>query len=182
MTALPIVETSQGEIAAYIPTNLISITDGQVYLDTKLFDAGFRPAIDIGKSVSRIGGAAQHPRIKAEAGRMKLDYLQFLELEVFTRFGTRLEATMERAIHRGQLLREILKQERLAPLPATFQLAWLIAFNEGLFDAHDPEQIVGVMERLAELVTGSNLALESPREDWAVALAGWLGNSEVEHE
>ena len=89
---------------------------------------------------------------------------------------------MERAIHRGQLLREILKQERLAPLPATFQLAWLIAFNEGLFDAHDPEQIVGVMERLAELVTGSNLALESPREDWAVALAGWLGDSEGEHE
>jgi F-type H+-transporting ATPase subunit alpha len=80
MTALPIVETSQGEIAAYIPTNLISITDGQIYLDAKLFDAGIRPAIDIGRSVSRIGGAAQHPRIKAEAGRMKLDYLQFLEL------------------------------------------------------------------------------------------------------
>jgi F-type H+-transporting ATPase subunit alpha len=130
MTALPIVETSQGEIAAYIPTNLISITDGQIYLDAKLFDAGIRPAIDIGRSVSRIGGAAQHPRIKAEAGRMKLDYLQFLELEVFTRFGARLEASMERAIRRGQLLREILKQDRLQPLPAEFQLAWLIAFKK----------------------------------------------------
>lgn len=174
MTALPIVETSQGEIAAYIPTNLISITDGQVYLDAKLFDAGFRPAIDIGKSVSRIGGAAQHPRIKAEAGRMKLDYLQFLELEVFTRFGTRLEATMEKAIHRGQLLREILKQDRLAPLPATFQLAWLMAFNDSLFDGLEPDHVAGVMAKLAEHVASSGLTLESPRDDWASALAGWL--------
>src|SRR5581483_8615578 len=83
MTALPIVETKQGEIAAYIPTNLISITDGQVYLDRNLFDGGILPAIDVTRSVSRIGGNAQHPRIKAEAGRTKLDYLQFLELEVF---------------------------------------------------------------------------------------------------
>ena len=177
MTALPIVETSQGEIAAYIPTNLISITDGQVYLDAKLFEAGFRPAIDIGKSVSRIGGAAQHPRIKAEAGRMKLDYLQFLELEVFTRFGTRLEATMDKAIHRGQLLREILKQDRLAPLPATFQLAWLTAFNDGLFDGLEPDHAAGVMAKLAEHVAGSGLTLERPREDWASALAGWLAEA-----
>ncbi|MCK7497497.1 MAG: hypothetical protein MZW92_46950 [Comamonadaceae bacterium] len=92
MTALPIVETDQGEIAAYIPTNLISITDGQIYLDPALFARGFLPAIDITRSVSRIGGKAQYPAIKAEAGRMKLDFLQFLELEVFTRFGSRLEA------------------------------------------------------------------------------------------
>ena len=117
MTALPIIETDQGEIATYIPTNLISITDGQVYLDAELFDAGFRPAVDIGKSVSRIGGAAQHPRIKAEAGRMKLDYLQFLDLEVFTRFGARLEPAMESAIRRGRILREALKQDRLSPCP-----------------------------------------------------------------
>jgi hypothetical protein len=92
MTALPIVETEQGEIAAYIPTNLISITDGQIYLDPALYARGFLPAIDITRSVSRIGGKAQLPAIKAEAGRMKLDFLQFLELEVFTRFGSRLEA------------------------------------------------------------------------------------------
>ncbi|MBK7953697.1 MAG: hypothetical protein IPK02_06855 [Candidatus Accumulibacter sp.] len=90
MTALPIVETEQGEIAAYIPTNLISITDGQIYLDPVLYARGFLPAIDITRSVSRIGGKAQLPAIKAEAGRMKLDFLQFLELEVFTRFGSRL--------------------------------------------------------------------------------------------
>ncbi len=177
MTALPIVETTQGEIAAYIPTNLISITDGQVYLDAKLFDAGFRPAIDIGKSVSRIGGAAQHPRIKAEAGRMKLDYLQFLELEVFTRFGARLEASMERAIRRGHLLRELLKQDRLAPLPAVFQLAWLVAFNEGLFDPLEPEQVPSALIGLAAQVTQTALRLDSPREHWVAALAGWLAGS-----
>jgi len=176
MTALPIVETTQGEIAAYIPTNLISITDGQVYLDAGLFDAGFRPAIDIARSVSRIGGAAQHPRIKAEAGRMKLDYLQFLELEVFTRFGTRLEAGMEAAIRRGQLLREILKQERLAPLPAVFQLAWLIAFNEGLLDAAGTEHVGDVMAALLPQVRDSGLTLDSPREDWLNALSGWLAD------
>jgi F-type H+-transporting ATPase subunit alpha len=174
MTALPIVETTQGEIAAYIPTNLISITDGQVYLDAALFDAGFRPAIDIGKSVSRIGGAAQPPCIKAEAGRMKLDYQQFLELEVFTRFGTRLEASMERAIRRGQLLRELLKQDRLAPLPANFELAWLIAFNEGLFDAVPPGEVGAVLARLGAQVAQSGLELDSPRAQWLEALRHWL--------
>jgi len=177
MTALPIVETTQGEIAAYIPTNLISITDGQVYLDAALFDAGFRPAIDVGRSVSRIGGAAQHPRIKAEAGRMKLDYLQFLELEIFTRFGTRLEATMERAIRRGRLLRELLKQDRLAPLPVAFQLAWLIAFNEGLFDVAGPDEADGLMSTLLRCVKDSDLTLESPREDWVEALSAWLSDA-----
>ena len=118
LTALPIVETEEGEIAAYIPTNLISITDGQIYLDRRLFAAGVLPAVDVPLSVSRIGGKAQHPRIKEEAGRMKLDYLQFLELEVFTRFGTKLEAGTEAKIRRGRLLREILKQERLSPLAA----------------------------------------------------------------
>jgi F-type H+-transporting ATPase subunit alpha len=174
MTALPIVETSQGEIAAYIPTNLISITDGQIYLDAKLFDAGIRPAIDIGRSVSRIGGAAQHPRIKAEAGRMKLDYLQFLELEVFTRFGARLEESMERAIRRGQMLREILKQERLQPLPAEYQLAWLIAYNEGLFDGLEAERVEDLLAGLAAWVAQSELDLESGRETWVTALRDWF--------
>jgi len=175
MTALPIVETQQGEIAAYIPTNLISITDGQIYLDAELFAAGFRPAIDVGRSVSRIGGAAQHDRIKHEAGRMKLDYLQFLELEVFTRFGARLEATMERAIRRGRVLRECLKQDRLAPLPMTAQMAWLVAFNDGLLDEIEPE---AAGARLADLVLaarGTDLTLDSPREQWSEAAARWLG-------
>lgn len=170
MTALPIVETMQGEISAYIPTNLISITDGQVYLDADLFAAGFRPAVDIRRSVSRIGGRAQHPRIKDEAGRMKLDYLQFLELEVFTRFGAKLEAGMEAKIRRGRTLRELLKQERLAPMGPEGQLAWLIAFNEGLFDAAPAAQVGALLAGLAARSSELGLGIEDPRALWVDAL------------
>jgi len=176
-TALPIVETKLAEIADYIPTNLISITDGQLYLDRDLFSSGFRPAIDIARSVSRIGGQAQHPRIKAEAGRMKLDYLQFLELEVFTRFGARLEASMEAAIHRGRLLREILKQDRLAPLPAAFQMAWLVAFNDGLFNQADPGVIPTMLASLEAAVRDSPVKLDTPREEWSTLVARWLSRA-----
>ncbi|WP_346840047.1 F0F1 ATP synthase subunit alpha [Microbulbifer sp. SAOS-129_SWC] len=174
MTALPIVETQQGEIAAYIPTNLISITDGQVYLDRELFAGGFRPAIDIGKSVSRIGGRAQHAAIKREAGRMKLDYLQFLELEMFTRFGAKLEAAMERAIRRGRVLRELFKQERLVPLPIEFQLAWMIAFNDGLLDALAPRSVPKVLAQLRAEQADSDLTLDDGRQRWQAAVRGWL--------
>ena len=174
MTALPIVETNLGEIAAFIPTNLISITDGQIYLDSDLFAGGFRPAIDIARSVSRIGGQAQHPRIKAEAGRIKLDYLQFLELEVFTRFGARLEASMEAAIARGRILREILKQDRLTPLPATFQMTWLVAFNDGCFDEIDLVAIPGLLDRMLRQSQYTTLTLDSPREEWSSTVAAWL--------
>lgn len=178
MTALPIVETKLGEIASYIPTNLISITDGQIYLDRNLFAAGFQPAIDIARSVSRIGGEAQHPRIKEEAGRMKLDYLQFIELEVFTRFGARLEASMEAAIHRGKVLREILKQDRLAPLPAKYQLAWLVAFNDGVFEDAELESIPSLLETLNQAAAGSTLSLDSPRQAWHDAIGEWLNGEQ----
>jgi len=174
MTALPIVETKQGEITSYIPTNLISITDGQVYLDRALFTGGFRPAVDISRSVSRIGGQAQHPRIKDEAGRMKLDYMQFLELEIFTRFGARLEKSMETAIHRGRVLREILKQDRLEPLSIESQMAWLVAFNDRHFD---DVAVEGVTARLAVLEQNSrhsSLGLDDSREAWAQAVSAWL--------
>jgi F-type H+-transporting ATPase subunit alpha len=174
MTALPIVETKLGEIAAYIPTNLISITDGQIYLDRNLFAGGFRPAIDIARSVSRIGGQAQHPAIKHEAGRMKLDYLQFLELEVFTRFGARLEASMEAAIHKGSVLREILKQGRLSPLPVNYQMAWLVAFNDGLFDGLDPDVIPAALAALDEPGLQTLPDLDAPREEWRTALANLI--------
>ncbi|MDX2481590.1 MAG: F0F1 ATP synthase subunit alpha [Desulfuromusa sp.] len=176
MTALPIVETQQGEIAAYIPTNLISITDGQIYLDRGLFAGGFRPAIDIARSVSRVGGQAQHPRIKEEAGRMKLDYLQFLELEVFTRFGARLEASMEASIAQGRTLREILKQDRLAPLPETFQMAWLVAFNDGHFKDVAPELIHVALDSLQHQLEQTTLTLDSPREQWGYAVTEYLQN------
>ncbi|RLA44096.1 MAG: F0F1 ATP synthase subunit alpha [Gammaproteobacteria bacterium] len=167
MTALPIVETEQGEIASYIPTNLISITDGQLYLERNLFVAGSRPAIDIAKSVSRIGGNAQHHCIKTEAARMKLDYLQFLELEAFTRFGARLETSMEIAIKRGRVLREIFKQERLSPQTAEFQIAWLVAFNDGRFNDIEPENVSALLTNLQELVSSSRLTVDSPREQWS---------------
>lgn len=175
LTALPLVETEEGEIAAYIPTNLISITDGQIYLNRTLFAAGILPAVDVPLSVSRIGGKAQHPRIKEEAGRMKLDYLQFLELEVFTKFGTKLEAGTEIKIRRGRLLREILKQEQLNPLPAAFELAWLIAYNEGLLDSL---KIIDLPNALKKILDGSihnQLALDIPRDQWVLLLNKWLG-------
>ncbi len=174
MTALPIIETQQGEISSYIPTNLISITDGQIYFDRELFNSGFRPAIDIALSVSRIGGKAQHPRIKEEAGRMKLDFLQFLELEIFASFGARLEATMEQAIRRGRILREVLKQDRLMPLPERFQLAWLVAFNDGLLNEEDPQRIRLSLVQLQENAATTELTLDSPRADWNEAVRTWL--------
>lgn len=179
MTALPIIETEQGEIAAFIPTNLISITDGQIYLDQELFVSGFRPAIDIARSVSRIGGQAQHPRIKEEAGHMKLDYLQFMELEVFTRFGTRLEARIEKAIQRGRTLRELLKQGHLVPKPIEFQLAWLIAFNDHLFDDAPTEELAGIMVQLEKQVAQSRLTIDSPRELWKNSLLEWFASRET---
>jgi F-type H+-transporting ATPase subunit alpha len=179
MTALPIIETQRGEIAAYIPTNLISITDGQIYLDAELFASGFRPAIDVSRSVSRIGGVAQHPRIKQEAGRMKLDYLQFLELEVFTRFGARLEASIEKAIRRGRVLRECLKQDRLTPLPVLFQMAWLVAFNDGLLDHVEAEAVPRQLGDLALALCDTDLTLDSPRDQWSEAVARWMGHGKA---
>jgi len=172
MTALPLVETEQGEIASYIPTNLISITDGQVYLDRRLFGSGFLPAIDITRSVSRIGGRAQHPRIKDEAGRMKLDYLQFLELENFTRFGSRLDAAMEEKIRCGQVLREVLKQDRLAPVAVEFQLAWMMAYNRGHFSEPVPARIRLQLQELREALSQSGLSLNRELADWRDWLDG----------
>lgn len=173
MTAMPIVETQQGEIASYIPTNLISITDGQIYLDRKLLAGGFHPAIDIGRSVSRIGGHAQHASIRREAGHMKLNYLQFLELETFTRFGTKLERSMEQAIQRGRVLRQLLKQDQYSHATPEFNLAWLIGFNDGLFDDDLPVDIPHRMAALADFVGQSTYHMDSPRGDWSDALAAW---------
>ncbi len=174
MTALPIIETKEGEIATYIPTNLISITDGQIFFDEKLFSSGFLPAIDITKSVSRVGGKAQNSQIKREAGRMKLDYMQFLELEIFTRFGAKLDPKMQTQIQRGRILREILKQDRLSPLPIEFQQAWLIAYNDGLFDRVNFEDISLALTKISQEIKKSSLSLASPREEWSDAVKGWL--------
>jgi F-type H+/Na+-transporting ATPase subunit alpha len=177
MTALPIIETKEGEIASYIPTNLISITDGQVYFDTSLFSSGFLPAVDVTRSVSRVGGKAQPLAIKEEAGRMKLDYLQFLELEVFTRFGAKLERSMQKKIEHGRILTEILKQDRLAPVPIESQMAWLVAFNDGLLDEFTPEQIRPTLASLFKWMSTSGLALAIVRDRWRTALESWKKQS-----
>jgi F-type H+-transporting ATPase subunit alpha len=174
MTALPIVETRLGEISAYIPTNLISITDGQIYFDSKLFAAGFLPAIDIGRSVSRIGGKAQANAIKRAAARIRLDYLQFLELELFARFGTRLEASVEDSLRRGRLLRELLKQDRLSPLSEAEQLAWLLAYSEGLLDTVAPDQVAATLPRLFAAAGAHRLGLDTPKDAWLAALGAAL--------
>jgi F-type H+-transporting ATPase subunit alpha len=171
MSALAIVETEQDEIAAYIPTNLISITDGQIYFDRKLFAEGLLPAIDIKRSVSRIGGVAQHPAIKQEASRMKLDYLQFLELEVFSHFGAKLEAGIQARLDRGRLLRTILKQDMQSPVSPRAQLAWMVAFNDRLFKGIDLDAVDSVLEKITAAADDSSLTLDEPRDAWAALVS-----------
>jgi F-type H+-transporting ATPase subunit alpha len=178
LTALPIVETQQGEIAAYIPTNLISITDGQIYLDQHLFAAGIRPAIDVGKSVSRIGGKAQHSQIKRQAARIKLDYLQFQELEAFTRFGARLETQMQTKLQHGRVLREMLKQERFKPRSETELLAWLIAYNNGIVDDIEPARVRRRLERMGHFIRHSAFTLDTPLDQWQAQVSVWWADTD----
>ncbi len=177
MTALPIIETRQGELSAYIPTNLISITDGQIYFDSKLFDAGMLPAIDIGRSVSRIGGKAQHPAIKAASAHIRLEYLQFLDLELFARFGTKLESGVEEKLQRGRLLRALLKQDRLAALSEESHLAWLLAYSSGSLDRFSPEQAVALLPALFDAVAAHGLKLDTPKEQWFTILQVFFENA-----
>lgn len=134
LTALPIIETEAQDISAYIPTNLISITDGQIYLSPTLFELGVLPAVDVGKSVSRVGGAAQRAAYRAVAGNIKLAYAQFEELEAFAKFGTRLDAATRQSIDHGQRIRACLKQPESQPVSLLEQIAVLLALTAGLFD------------------------------------------------
>jgi F-type H+-transporting ATPase subunit alpha len=134
LTALPIIETEAQDIAAYIPTNLISITDGQIYLSPILFELGVLPAVDVGKSVSRVGGKAQRAAYRAVTGDLKLGYAQFEELETFSRFGARLDEDTRKTIEHGRRIRACLKQPELAPVPVPAQIAVLLALTEKLFD------------------------------------------------
>jgi F-type H+-transporting ATPase subunit alpha len=146
VTALPIVETEAQNLSAYIPTNLISITDGQIYLSPDLFDKGVLPAIDVGKSVSRVGGKTQLPAFRAVAGDLRLSYTQFEELETFARFGTRLDEDTRKLLERGRRVREVLKQSQYEPLQVAEQIATLVAVNNGVFDTVSLSE-VAAMER-----------------------------------
>ncbi len=153
LTALPIVETEAQNISAYIPTNLISITDGQIYLSPSLFELGVLPAVDVGKSVSRVGGKAQRPVYREAAGDLKLAYAQFEELETFARFGARLDDATRNVIDHGQRIRAILKQSEFSPVPVPGQVAVLLALTTGIFDAVPVEQMAKAEHALLESVT-----------------------------
>jgi F-type H+-transporting ATPase subunit alpha len=159
LTALPIIETEAQNLAAYIPTNLVSITDGQIYLSPDLYQKGVLPAVDVGKSVSRVGGKTQLRAYRAIAGDLRLSYAQFEELESFARFGTRLDEATQRSIERGRRVREVLKQNEHAPQSTCEQIMVLLALNQGLLDDIDLDHIPDaektvhwvLAERLAEV-------------------------------
>jgi F-type H+/Na+-transporting ATPase subunit alpha len=152
LTALPIAETEAQNVSAYIPTNLISITDGQVYLSPDLFQKGILPAVDLGKSVSRVGGKTQLPAYRAVAGDLGLSYAQFEELETFARFGTRLDDDTRRTIERGERVREVLKQPQYKPVPIAEQIAVFLAVTHGYFDEMALDKIAAGETAIREVV------------------------------
>ena len=148
LTALPIIETQAGDISAYIPTNVISITDGQIFLETDLFYQGIRPAISAGLSVSRVGGAAQTKAVKGVGGHLKLGLSQFRELASFAQFGSDLDAATKAQIERGQRLTELLKQQQYQPMSVWEQVASIFAVNEGTFDNVPSAKVKDAQEAL----------------------------------
>ncbi len=171
---MPIIETQAEDLSAYIPTNLVSITDGQIYLSPVLFRKGLLPAVDIGKSVSRVGGKTQLPAYRVVAGDLRLAYSQFEELETFARFATRLDKGSQAAIARGRRVREVLKQPEHQPLTVTEQIAMLKAVTEGLFDRLEVDEIEALQqpirkalkEHLGSIRTKIETAEKLSDEDW----------------
>ena len=145
LTALPVIETQAGDVSAYIPTNVISITDGQIYLESNLFNAGVRPAINVGISVSRVGGNAQIKAMKKVSGTLRLDLAQYRELEAFSKFGSDLDAATQRQLTRGEKLVEVLKQGQYVPKPVEEQVAIIFVAGKGLIDSV-PTEKVGAFE------------------------------------
>jgi F-type H+-transporting ATPase subunit alpha len=141
LTALPIIETQAGDVSGYIPTNVISITDGQIYLEPELFNAGIRPAINVGISVSRVGGNAQVKAMKQVAGKLRLDLAQYRELVTFAQFGTELDKASQAQLDRGERLTEVMKQDQYVPLPVEKQILIIYAGNRGFLDEFEVEQI-----------------------------------------
>jgi F-type H+-transporting ATPase subunit alpha len=162
LTALPVIETKGGDVSAFIPTNVISITDGQIYLDADLFNAGVRPAIDVGTSVSRVGGSAQISSMKDVAGTLRIDLAQYRELEAFAKFGSDLDPSTQRQLSRGERLVEILKQDEMSPMPVEQQVVIVYAATQGYLDDVPTEQ---VREYEAELLERMTLRHEEVLEE-----------------
>lgn len=159
LTALPVAETEAGNLSGYIPTNLISITDGQIVLDSKLFEEGQKPAVDVGKSVSRVGGKTQAPALRQAARDLRLDYAQFLELEIFTRFGGVSDARVKKQITRGQRIRAILAQPQNAPYGLAVEVALILALQDGLLDKLPLDQVRGFCQGAEAWLTAHAQAL-----------------------
>jgi F-type H+/Na+-transporting ATPase subunit alpha len=150
LTALPIAATEEGNISAYIPTNLISITDGQIVLEPRLFQEGQKPAVNVGKSVSRVGGKTQPPALRGLAEHLRLEYAQFLELEIFTRFGGMVDERTRRIIEHGRRIRAVLTQPQYSGLAMAHQVALLLALNEGMLDSLPVKKLSGFHALLAQ--------------------------------
>jgi proton translocating ATP synthase F1 alpha subunit len=156
LTALPVIETQAGDVSAYIPTNVISITDGQIFLDSTLFNKGQRPAVDVGLSVSRVGSAAQVKAMKQISGGMKLDLAQFREVEAFAQFGSDLDAATQQQLNRGSRLTEMLKQDVNNPLPMEEQVAVIFAGVRGYLDRIDVSSIQAFEDAWLSFLRGSH--------------------------
>jgi F-type H+-transporting ATPase subunit alpha len=159
LTALPIIETQAGDVAAYIPTNVISITDGQIYLETDLFNQGIRPAVNVGLSVSRVGGSAQIKAMRQVAGSLKLELAQYRELAAFAQFGSDLDKATQAQLNRGQRLVEVLKQQQFSPLPFSKQILIIFAGTNGFFDDLPVEQVREFEAELYKFVDATNPGL-----------------------
>jgi F-type H+/Na+-transporting ATPase subunit alpha len=177
LTALPIIETQAGDVSAYIPTNVISITDGQIYLETDLFYQGVRPAISVGLSVSRVGSAAQIKAMKQVAGKIKLDLAQYRELAAFAQFGSDLDAKTQATLERGKRIVELFKQSQYKPIPVEFQAIILWTMQNGLLDDVDVEKVKDFQNKITDFLnTRKPALLEKVRTEKAIndALAAEL--------
>jgi F-type H+-transporting ATPase subunit alpha len=164
LTALPVIETQAGDIAAYIPTNVISITDGQIFLESDLFFSGVRPAVDVGRSVSRVGTSAQTKAMKKVAGRLRLDLSQFRELEAFAQFGSELDASTQRTLSRGERMVATLNQPQYDPWPMEEQVVALFAGVNGHLDEIPTAQVPRFQEELREYMRAEESILKEIRE------------------
>ena len=170
LTALPIIETQEGDVAAYIPTNVISITDGQIYLETNLFNSGMRPAIDVGLSVSRVGGNAQAKAMKSVAGTLRLDLAQYRELEAFAKFGSDLDKATQAQLTRGERMVEILKQNQYTPMDVEKQIAIIYAGTKGHLDEITANKVSEFEAGLFDYLDANNAAeLKSIRDEGIIS-------------
>jgi len=159
LTALPVIETQAGDVSAYIPTNVISITDGQIFLENELFLKGIRPAINVGLSVSRVGSAAQLKAMKQVSGTMKLDLAQFREVAAFAQFGSDMDASTQQLLSRGTRLTELLKQNQYTPMRVGTQVCVIYTGVRGHLDSIKPEQVVDFEAKFVDHLLGSQMAL-----------------------